>query len=82
MSKFPITIFLPAAGLGERMRPITNHMPKPLLPILGKPLIGIILEKLTAVCDGKIGINLHYKADMIREWVGSSHYAHRVPFFP
>jgi NDP-sugar pyrophosphorylase family protein/aminoglycoside/choline kinase family phosphotransferase len=82
MSKFSITIFLPAAGLGERLRPITNHLPKPLLPILGKPLIEIILEKLTAVCDGKIGINLHYKPELLREWVAASQYAGRVTFFP
>ncbi|HEX9021302.1 MAG TPA: phosphotransferase [Nitrospirota bacterium] len=82
MSKYPINIFLPAAGLGERMRPITNHLPKPLLPILGTPLIGIILEKLTAVCSGGIGINLHYKAEMIREWAGHSPYADRIRFFP
>ena len=61
MSVFPINIFLPAAGLGERLRPITNHLPKPLLPILGTPLIEITLEKLTAVCSGTIGINLHWK---------------------
>lgn len=82
MSKFPINIFLPAAGLGERLRPVTNHLPKPLLPILGKPLIGIILEKLTAVCSGGIGINLHYKAEMIRAWAGHSPYADRIRFFP
>jgi NDP-sugar pyrophosphorylase family protein/aminoglycoside/choline kinase family phosphotransferase len=82
MSKFPITIFLPAAGLGERLRPITNHLPKPLLPILGKPLIEIILEKLTAVCSGRIGINLHYKPEMIRDWIKKSPYADRVTFFP
>jgi mannose-1-phosphate guanylyltransferase len=79
---FPINIFLPAAGLGERLRPVTNHLPKPLLPILGKPIIQGILEKLTAACDGKIGINLHYKPDMIREWVRTSPYADRVTFFP
>ncbi|HTP05916.1 MAG TPA: phosphotransferase [Nitrospirota bacterium] len=81
MPKFPINIFLPAAGLGERLRPITNHLPKPLLPILGKPLIEIILEKLTAVCSGRIGINLHYKPEMIREWAGGSPYADRIEFF-
>jgi NDP-sugar pyrophosphorylase family protein/aminoglycoside/choline kinase family phosphotransferase len=82
MSQFPITIFLPAAGLGERLRPITNHLPKPLLPILGRPLIDIILGRITAVCSGRIGINLHYKPEMIRDWAGRSPYADRVTFFP
>jgi NDP-sugar pyrophosphorylase family protein/aminoglycoside/choline kinase family phosphotransferase len=82
MPKFPINIFLPAAGLGERLRPITNHMPKPLLPILGRPLIEIILERLTAVCSGEIGINLHYKPDMLREWAAQSGYAASIRFFP
>ena len=82
MKQFPVNIFLPAAGLGERLRPITNHIPKPLLPILGRPLIEIILEKVTAVCDGKIGINLHYKTEMIRDWVRTSPYAGKVNFFP
>ena len=82
MPKFPINIFLPAAGLGERLRPVTNHLPKPLLPILGRPLIQVILEKLAAVCTGKIGINLHYKPELIRDWVKNSPYADRVAFFP
>ena len=82
MIKFPITIFLPAAGLGERLRPITNHLPKPLLPVLGKPLIEIILDRLTPVCSGPIGINLHYKPEMLRDWAERSLYAGRIRFFP
>jgi NDP-sugar pyrophosphorylase family protein/aminoglycoside/choline kinase family phosphotransferase len=82
MPKHPLNIFLPAAGLGERLRPITNHLPKPLLPVLGRPLIEIILERLTAVCSGRIGINLHYKPDMIRAWARGSAYADRIEFFP
>ena len=81
MRRFPVNIFLPAAGLGERLRPITNHIPKPLLPILGRPLIEIILENITAVCDGKIGINLHYKPDMIHVWVRTSPHAGKISFF-
>ncbi len=82
MPKFPVNIFLPAAGLGERLRPITNHMPKPLLPVLGRPLIEIILERLTTSCSGRIGINLHYKPDMLRAWARGSAYADHIEFFP
>ncbi len=82
MSKFPINIFLPAAGLGERLRPVTNQLPKPLLPVLGRPLIEILLERLTAVCSGTIGINLHYKAGMLRDWAANSGYGGRIRFFP
>jgi len=82
MKHYPVNIFLPAAGLGERLRPITNHIPKPLLPILGRPLIEIILERITPVCGGKIGINLHYKPEMVRDWVRTSPYAGKVSFFP
>jgi NDP-sugar pyrophosphorylase family protein len=78
----PVTIFLPAAGLGERLRPITAEMPKPLLPIRGRPILGQIIERLTAVCSGKIGINLHYKGEMIRDWIAVSPFADRTVFFP
>ena len=82
MPKIPLNIFLPAAGLGERLRPITNPLPKPLIPLLGRPLIGVILGKLTSICEGKIGVNLHYKPEMIRAWFEGSPYADRVTFFP
>jgi mannose-1-phosphate guanylyltransferase len=82
MPKYPLAVFLPAAGLGERLRPVTNHLPKPLLPVLGKPIIERILERLTAVCDGQIGINLHWKADLLRAWAATSPWRDRIVFFP
>ena len=82
MPKFSLKIFLPAAGLGERLRPITYRIPKPLLPILGRPLIEITLKKFSAVSSARIGINLHYKPEMIKEWIKSSVYADRVELFP
>lgn len=76
-----INCFILAAGLGERLRPITNHIPKPLLPVLGKPLIEGIVEKFSLVSSGKIGINLHYKADMLRDWAENSAFSGRTEFF-
>ena len=64
MKRFSVNVFLPAAGLGERLRPITNHLPKPLLPILGKPIIDGILGKLTSVCTGDIGTIAAKKYDL------------------
>jgi len=81
MLKSSIKIFLPAAGMGERLRPITYHIPKPLLPILGKPLIEITLEKFLRISSGKIGINLHYKSELLKEWVMGSAFADRIVLF-
>lgn len=82
MPKYSLNIFLPAAGLGERLRPITNHIPKPLLPVLGKPLIEMILQKFSAISSGRIGINLHYKPSMVKKWAMASPYSSRIKFFP
>src|SRR5215813_15333800 len=82
MSSYPLDVFLPAAGFGERLRPATSHLPKPLLRILGTPIIERILGKLAPVCDGKIGLNLHWKADLLRAWAAASPWSSRIVFFP
>ena len=51
-----------AAGLGERMRPLTNHTPKPLLAVGGKPLIAWHLEKLSAIGVTDVVINTSWLA--------------------
>jgi MurNAc alpha-1-phosphate uridylyltransferase len=52
-----------AAGLGERMRPLTDHTPKPLLSVGGKPLIAWHLEKLAAAGIRDVVINTSWLAD-------------------
>lgn len=66
-----ISIFILSAGFGERLRPITLHIPKPLLPILGKPILQLIIEKVSKLNPNQILINLHYKKEMIEEWLRS-----------
>ncbi|SDO20834.1 N-acetylmuramate alpha-1-phosphate uridylyltransferase MurU [Vreelandella arcis] len=59
-----------AAGLGKRMQPLTDHCPKPLLPVAGKPLIVHHLERLKRAGFDQIVINVSYRADQIIEALG------------
>jgi len=77
-----LSVFILAAGLGERLRPITAYIPKPLLPILGKPVLEYILEKVSALPITAIGINLHYKKEAVEKWVRNSQFGERVVLFP
>ena len=60
-----------AAGRGKRMRPLTDHTPKPLLAVGGKPLIEHHIEKLAAAGCERIVINLAYLGKQIRTHLGS-----------
>lgn len=75
-----------AAGRGERMRPLTDHTPKPLLPVGGKPLIAWTLEKLAAAGYGQVVINTSHLAEQFpaalgdgSRWGLAIHYAYEGP---
>lgn len=59
-----------AAGRGERMRPITDTLPKPLVPVAGKPLIGYHLERLAAAGITEVVVNLSWLGEKIRAVLG------------
>ena len=77
-----LSTFILAAGLGERLRPITDHFPKPLLPILGTPILQSILEKVSTLPAQKIGINLYHKKELIENWIKQSSFNAKVKLFP
>lgn len=54
-----------AAGRGQRLQPITDYVPKPLLPIVNRPIIDIAIARLRDAGIRDLGINLWYKADEI-----------------
>ena len=60
-----------AAGRGERMRPLTDHMPKPLIPVAGKPLIQWHLEKLARAGIAEVVINHAWLGSMLEQALGS-----------
>lgn len=59
-----------AAGLGQRMRPLTDTLPKPLLPVAGKPLLQYHLEALRDAGVSEVIINLAYLGEKIHQFVG------------
>lgn len=58
-----------AAGLGTRLKPITDTLPKALVPIGGKPLLEHVARKLKASGIDEAVVNVHHFADMIEEWI-------------
>jgi NDP-sugar pyrophosphorylase family protein len=54
-----------AAGLGTRLRPLTNDKPKALVEINGKTLLQITVEKLVAFGFNEILVNVHHFADLM-----------------
>ena len=70
-----------AAGRGERMRPITDRIPKPLVPVTGKPLIVYHLEALARAGVRDVVINLAYRGAQIREALeDGSRYGVRIAY--
>ena len=59
-----------AAGLGTRLKPLTDTLPKALVPVCGKPLIEHVARKLLAAGINEAVVNIHYFADKVEEWVG------------
>ena len=64
---------VPAAGSGTRLRPLTNTMPKPLVYVAGKPILGHILDSLENTEIDSIGFILGDRGERITDYV-ASHY--------
>ena len=72
-----------AAGRGERMRPLTDHTPKPLLPIDGKPMIEYTIEALVAAGFKELHNNVAQLGPQIEKEEGSGQrFGARIEIYP
>ena len=62
-----------AAGQGTRIRPLTKGLPKPMIPILGKPVMAYLVEHLAKYGVTEIMVNVSYLHEKIEEYFGEGH---------
>lgn len=70
MARLRLRALVLAAGRGERLRPLTATLPKPLLSVAGRPLLAWTLERLRAAGCEAVAINLHHLGSQIRDTFG------------
>ncbi len=78
----PLRGMILAAGYGTRLAPVTDHVPKPLLPVGGRPLLDHVIAGCDTAGVQDIGVNTHHLADMVAEYFGQRPDAGRFTLFP
>ncbi|MBM4300547.1 MAG: hypothetical protein FJ121_03305 [Deltaproteobacteria bacterium] len=67
-----------AAGLGTRLKPLTDICPKPLLPVLNRPLLGVVLAQLEAAGCFQVAVNTHHLADRVHDFLRGEPWSFRL----
>lgn len=74
----PTKAMVLAAGLGQRMRPLTNDIPKPMVAFQGRPLIDHVLDRLASVGIKEAIVNVHYKPEPLERHLKARKVAPRI----
>jgi dTDP-glucose pyrophosphorylase len=67
----PMQAVIMAGGFGQRLRPLTEKMPKPMLPVGDKPVMELIIEQLREFGIRKVNVTTHYEPEKIRDYFGN-----------
>ncbi|MFZ5448305.1 MAG: sugar phosphate nucleotidyltransferase [Thermodesulfobacteriota bacterium] len=71
-----------AAGLGTRLAPLTDIVPKPLLPVLNRPLLGVVLAQLEAAGCFQVAVNTHHLGDRVQDFLRSEPWSFNLSVSP
>lgn len=80
-SCFKLPVVVMAGGLGTRLRPLTNVLPKPLLPIGNKTMLEEIFDRFAQYGSEQFYVSVNYKAELIKYYIQSQSLPYHVDFF-
>ena len=78
--KNSVAALIMAGGKGTRLDPFTKVLPKPLIPIKGKPIIEIIMEKFMVSNIKDIYVSLNYKSNVIKSYLNTNKYSNKIKY--
>lgn len=81
-SELRIRALVLAAGQGQRLRPLTGFIPKPLLPVVGRPVVEYTLERLQKVGCKAVALNLHHLGDAVSGTLGTDWQGLEISYSP
>ena len=79
--KINLPVVIMAGGKGTRLKPITNVIPKPLVPIGDKTILETILDQFEEIGCTKFYMSVNYKADMMKYYLGQLEHQYNIEFF-
>ena len=79
--KIELPVVIMAGGKGTRLRPITNVIPKPLVPVGDKTILEVIMDQFESIGCKKFYMSVNYKADMIKLYLNQLIHKYNIEFF-
>lgn len=81
ISKFELPVVVMAGGLGSRLKPLTNVLPKPLIPIGDKSMLEEIFDRFSIYGCNDFFVSVNYKADFIEYYIENQKLPYNITFF-
>lgn len=79
--KIDIPVVIMAGGKGTRLKPITNVIPKPLVPVGDKTILEVIMDQFEGIGCHKFYMSVNYKADMMKYYLSQLDHKYEIEFF-
>lgn len=80
-AKIDLPVVIMAGGKGTRLKPITNVIPKPLVPVGDKTILEVIMDQFESIGCHKFYMSVNYKADMMKYYLSQLDHKYDIEFF-